>query len=1130
MKTIQRVLCVMLSILMAFSCLSVAAVAANDEKFTSTLKLHSTVSNKDSAKATLDMLDELLKDLDICETVEIGSLGELEFDMRSINALCKTIDDYYLLIRFATILPSAVLGDLKELNLKGWEDDMQRPADDILILNEFVELIAVNNGLIKKVCDGSIDLGVFSSFINLNDLLGKDGVSGLLRELIVGILYKEGTAEFNKAYGDIDTFIYNDLISHFTKSFLPGFKVSADSEIEDLLIDVYNISLEKYVKPELKKLNVDLSTSDVPELKALAPYLNLKGAGFNLDGLALDKASSLKAQFNNALGKYVKLFVPAYTGWADGDYSKLEKNIKDVISFIATKSGVIKNADEKTLEEIGVEIALIILKNADFGAYEDGIADCDNLEDMVSALLRNTAKEMKIGVNYSGDEGYLEVAGDIFAYWAYDNFNITDTNGKAYRAGGGKDVFEVSNYFLNYFLFDRAGADALGLKTTKTESVFTKFDKLADYFDEDKAVDFNSKSFMEGLLDNILSLDIVGLLDLTVMAALDGAGEVSAVEFIYNSVQYFLNNWAGGKKLFPSYKANAFNNALSNSNIANLISVLLETVNSRRASVITLATFIAALVLNDEKAEYAIESASIANLVATGKVLSPKATVKAGGKTLTQNTDYMVITDAAAPGTYTATIKGIGKYEGEVERSFTVSMDNVKTLSYTSTADTIKLTWGKVPYAKSYTVTASGLAEKKGITGTSYTVTGLTAGKEYKLSVQAVGADGKATAAKEITAYTVPASVKSTSVKASPAVSSVKLTWSAVSGATHYKVEKYASGKWSTVNTVTGTSLTVSGLSGYTSYSFRVTALKKLPDGTYLAASPVTVKAKTKLGTPSSLSASSTAKTITLTWSKVTGAEKYQLQQYTGGEWKTLTTTSSASFKITSKQIKKIKAATKYKLAVRAMVKENGKWVYGERKEITKYTTPSTPTSVKVSSSSITTTSAKLSWKKVTGASSYEVYAYIGSKWKKMGSTKKTAMTVKELPAGKKTKLKVRAVAKLGGETVKSSFSSEVTALTLVAKVTGLDTSLRKTTSISLKWKKVTGASSYQVYRYIDGKWKKIGTTSKTSYTDSKSLKKGTEYKYKVRAVQKVSKKTTRYGAYSSVLKAKTTRIGSSRF
>ena len=65
-----------------------------------------------------------------------------------------------------------------------------------------------------------------------------------------------------------------------------------------------------------------------------------------------------------------------------------------------------------------------------------------------------------------------------------------------------------------------------------------------------------------------------------------------------------------------------------------------------------------------------------------------------------------------------------------------------------------------------------------------------------------------------------------------------------------------------------------------------------------------------------------------------------------------------------------------------------------------------------------------------------------------------------------------------------------------------------KNSFITLKWKKVKHATSYEVYRSktIDGKYKKIASTKKTS------LKKKTQkdYFYKVRAVKKKSK-----GAFS---------------
>lgn len=86
-----------------------------------------------------------------------------------------------------------------------------------------------------------------------------------------------------------------------------------------------------------------------------------------------------------------------------------------------------------------------------------------------------------------------------------------------------------------------------------------------------------------------------------------------------------------------------------------------------------------------------------------------------------------------------------------------------------------------------------------------------------------------------------------------------------------------------------------------------------------------------------------------------------------------------------------------------------------------------------------------------------------------------------------------------------------------LGKVKNLEADRIKRTSIKLSWSKVEGAKKYRVYQYIDGKWKRIKTTSSTSYTVEK-LKSGTKYKFKVRAIIDSDIK----GAYSSVLEVKT--------
>ena len=78
---------------------------------------------------------------------------------------------------------------------------------------------------------------------------------------------------------------------------------------------------------------------------------------------------------------------------------------------------------------------------------------------------------------------------------------------------------------------------------------------------------------------------------------------------------------------------------------------------------------------------------------------------------------------------------------------------------------------------------------------------------------------------------------------------------------------------------------------------------------------------------------------------------------------------------------------------------------------------------------------------------------------------------------------------------------------------------------VTITWKKVTKATGYEVYRATsrNGKYKKIATIKKNStvkYTDSKGLKKGKTYYYKVRAYKKSGSKTY-YSAYSAVKSVK---------
>ena len=173
-----------------------------------------------------------------------------------------------------------------------------------------------------------------------------------------------------------------------------------------------------------------------------------------------------------------------------------------------------------------------------------------------------------------------------------------------------------------------------------------------------------------------------------------------------------------------------------------------------------------------------------------------------------------------------------------------------------------------------------------------------------------------------------------------------------------------------------------------------------------------------------------------------------------------------------------------------------------------------------------TTSSVTLKWTKVSGATGYQVY-YSTQKTKnykiantiKKGSTVKA--TVKKLKSNKKYYFKVRAVK----NSQKGKFSNPVAKTTKITKpgmVKGLKVVKTTTSSVTLKWTKVKGATGYQVY-YSTQKTKnyKIANTIKKGSTVKatvKKLKSNKKYYFKVRAV-----KNSQKGKFSNLV-AKTTK------
>ncbi len=174
--------------------------------------------------------------------------------------------------------------------------------------------------------------------------------------------------------------------------------------------------------------------------------------------------------------------------------------------------------------------------------------------------------------------------------------------------------------------------------------------------------------------------------------------------------------------------------------------------------------------------------------------------------------------------------------------------------------------------------------------------------------------------------------------------------------------------------------------------------------------------------------------------------------------------------------------------------------------------------SMKVESSS----SFKLTWNKVSGADKYEVYQYVGKKWKKIKTTASNSLTVSKLKAGFTYKFKVRAVRTK--DKVKGAYS-EVFSVKIAPSKPSLSLKAGKK-QLTATWKKLSGVTGFEVQSSTSKKFTKkttkTATVKKASATKTtvKKLSKGKKYYVRVRAYKTVSGKKI-FGNWSSVKNVK---------
>ena len=264
---------------------------------------------------------------------------------------------------------------------------------------------------------------------------------------------------------------------------------------------------------------------------------------------------------------------------------------------------------------------------------------------------------------------------------------------------------------------------------------------------------------------------------------------------------------------------------------------------------------------------------------------------------------------------------------------------------------------------------------------------------------------------------------------------------------------------------------------------------------------------------------------VTLSWSKASeDVAGYRIYRYDEEQDKYVYLKSTKNLNYTDENVT---SGTTYQYKVRCYWRIGGKNYYGKYSPVVSVTTP--PAKVtNVGTEKRSSLYLTLSWDQVSSASGYRIYQYNESteayeKVTTISDADTTSYKITGLSSATEYQFKVRAYKKVDGVNIWGSSSSVYKDYTNPLKTRNL-TASTKSSSVTLKWDKVTRTSGYRVYRYnsTTKKYERIailkGNTT-CSYIDSK-LKKGSTVKYKVRAY-KTYDRVNYYGVYSDILTIK---------
>lgn len=353
--------------------------------------------------------------------------------------------------------------------------------------------------------------------------------------------------------------------------------------------------------------------------------------------------------------------------------------------------------------------------------------------------------------------------------------------------------------------------------------------------------------------------------------------------------------------------------------------------------------------------------------------------------------------------------------------------------------------------------------------------------------------------------------------KVTAGVESASFSWSAVDGASGYKIAYLNNdGEWATLGYTSSTSYTYSKLDYLGTYTFSIRAYEKVTTSSTVHSDySDAITVATDPAQVSSVSYSNLELTsVDLAWTAVEGASGYQVY-YAKGSSSSYSRYDSTT--ATAYSLYDLDENTAYSFKIRAYYRDSdGNVSYGEftTKTVDITTTLSAVQNLKIADSSNTAEDATktISWNSVPNATGYQIYikAEDSSTWSLVETTSSTSATV-DLYQNMDVSVKVRAYYQLTSSTkVYGSYSSTSVVTTGMSTIKDFEyvssTNTATTATLTVQWAATQGVDGYRVYYRENGSsdwsWVTLYGESTSSKTLT-SLTPGTEYELTIKAFYK---------------------------